>query len=263
MTSDDALPLVGVTGAAGRVGRLTARALAGRYRLRLIDLEWPDDPSDDPLDAAVDDAERVSLDLRDAAACAEAVESLNLLVHLAGQPSPEIEVREAVEDVAMPTALLAEAVRESGLRRFVYASSIHSMGLYHRDGRHPIDPTWPARPCCEYGSAKVLGENLLGLLVERTPITVACLRLGLTGARPTSAYQASQWLGDDDFGQLLRGALSAEVSFGAYFGVSTAGLDRWDIGTATQDLGYEPTQVPDPPEDPATDGPSGGICLMR
>ena len=44
------LPLVAVTGAAGRVGRITARALAGRYRLRLVDLDWPERAEDDPLD---------------------------------------------------------------------------------------------------------------------------------------------------------------------------------------------------------------------
>lgn len=39
-----ARPLVLVTGAGGRVGRLTVRALAGRYRLRLVDLGRPGTP---------------------------------------------------------------------------------------------------------------------------------------------------------------------------------------------------------------------------
>ncbi|MET1005283.1 MAG: NAD(P)-dependent oxidoreductase, partial [Propionibacteriaceae bacterium] len=223
MTASADLPLVVLTGAAGRVGRISARALADRYRLRLVDLDWPDDPDDDPLDPAVDDAERLSLDLRDPDACAAAVQSADLLVHLAGQPSPQIGVREAIEDVAMGAANLAAVAAEAGVRRIVYASSIHAMGLYDRHQQHPIDPSWAPQPCCEYGAAKVLSENLLRLLVERTSVTVACLRLGLTGALPTTSYAVSQWLGDEDCGRLLRGALSAEVPFGTYFGVSVEG----------------------------------------
>jgi nucleoside-diphosphate-sugar epimerase len=260
-SSEATLPLVAVTGAAGRVGRLTARALAGRYRLRLIDLDWPDAVEEDPLDAAVDDAERVAADLRRPEACAAAVDGVDLLVHLAGQPSPQIGVREAVEDVAMPTANLAAAVWKSSVRRMVFASSIHTMGLYDRHQQHPIDPTWPTRPCCEYGTAKVLSENLLGLLTERTTTSVVCLRLGLTGALPPTAYAVSQWLGDDDFANLLRRALVADVTFGAYFGVSEKARVRWDVSNGEADLGYVPEQVPPPPEDRDAQHDSGH-CLM-
>ena len=259
--SATAQPLVVVTGAAGRVGRITARALAGRYRLRLLDLDWPDSPQQDPLDPAVDDAERVSLDLRDPQACAAALASADLLVHLAAQPSPEIEAREAVEDVAMPTANLVAAARSSELQRIVFASSIHAMGLYERYGRHPVDPSWPPRPCCEYGTAKVFSENLLRLLTERTSITVAALRLGLTGMLPETSFEVSHWLGDDDFARLLRGALGADVRFGAYFGVSALGRSYWDVTNAEAELGYAPADVPPPPRDP--DGrQEPGICLM-
>ena len=259
--SNDRLPLVAVTGAAGRVGRITATALAGRYRLRLIDLDWPESPADDPLDPAVDAAERVACDLRDPDACAEVLHSVDLLVHLAAQPSPQIEVREAVEDVAMPTAHLVDAALRSNLQRIVFASSIHAMGLYQRHGQHPIDPTWPTSPCCEYGTAKVFSENLLGLLVERTPISAIALRLGLTGKLPDSDYEAGQWLGDDDFGRLLRGALTTDVRFGAYFGVSVLAQGNWDVTRNEQDLGYVPEDVPPPPPHPDQQQESP-ICLM-
>ena len=259
--TSSAPPLVAVTGAAGRVGRLTARALAGRYRLRLVDLEWPDRPEDDPLDEAVDDAERLAVDLRDPAAWTPVVEGADFVVHLAAQPSPEIGVREAVEDVAMPTAHLIAAAERSALQRIVFASSIHAMGLYERQGQHPIDPTWPTAPCCEYGNAKVFSEHLLRLLTERTPIAVVCLRLGLTGHRPTTPHSSSHWLGDEDFGRLLRGALTADVCFGAYFGVSVEAQQRWDLSATKADLGYQPAELPPPPTDPdGTPGPQH--CLM-
>lgn len=260
----NALPLVAVTGAAGRVGRITARALAGRYRLRLVDLEWPDDVAEDPLTAAVDDEERVACDLRDAAAAADALTGVDLVLHLAAQPSPHIDVREAVEDVLMPTANIVAAVQRSAtVRRLVFASSIHSMGLYDRHGEHPIDPAWPHRPCCPYGTAKVAGENLLRLLTERTAVTVACLRLGLTGMLPGNPHGVSHWLGDDDYAHLVRGALAAEVTFGSYFGVSVPGTAYWQVANAQADLGYAPQQTPPEPEegDQPKPGPDD-ICQM-
>ena len=259
------LPLVAVTGAAGRVGRITARALAGRYRLRLVDLDWPDDVAEDPMTEAVDEAERVAVDLRDSGAAAEALAGADLVLHLAAQPSPQIGVREAVEDVAMPTANVIAAVRgrASTVRRVVYASSIHSMGLYDRHGRHPIDPAWPTHPCCEYGTAKVFGENLLRLLTERSAVTVACLRLGLTGMLPETPHAVSHWLGDEDYGALVRGALAAEVGFGCYFGVSVPGRSSWQVANAEDDLGYVPRLTPPEPGRPDPDRPGpDSICLM-
>ncbi|HYP46398.1 MAG TPA: NAD(P)-dependent oxidoreductase [Propionibacteriaceae bacterium] len=256
------LPLVSVTGAAGRVGRLTAAALAGRYRLRLVDLEWPDRVADDPLTPAVDEADRVSADLRDLDAWDRVVDGADLLVHLAAQPSPEIGVREALEDVAMPTAHLVAAAERSSVRRVVFASSIHAMGLYDRHALHPVDPTWPPRPCCEYGAAKVLSENLLALLTERADLSVVCLRLGLTGMLPPDEYAASQWLGDRDFAELLRGALVADVKFAAYFGVSVRASNRWNVSYGRADLGYTPTDVAPAAAERATDY-GEGHCLMR
>ncbi len=255
------LPLVAVTGAAGRVGRLTVKALAGRCRLRLVDREWPAEPSDDPLTPAVDDAERIAVDLRNADVWPAVLDSADVVVHLAGQPSPEIDTREAVEDVAMPTAHLVAAAGQSAVRRVVYASSIHAMGLYQRDARHPIDPRWPPRPCCEYGSAKVFCENLLGLLAVRSPVSVISLRLGLTGLLPTNAFRSSHWLGDDDFERLLRGALATTVDVGAYFGTSAGGTSFWDLSPGETDLGFVPAQHPPslvhPEPEPAS------RCLMH
>jgi NAD+ dependent glucose-6-phosphate dehydrogenase len=166
-----------------------------------------------------------------------------------------------VEDVAMPTANLIDAVRSSAVRRIVFASSIHAMGLYQRHHQHPIDPAWPTRPCCEYGTAKVFSENLLRLLTERTGVSVVALRLGMTGKLPDTDYEAGQWLGDDDFGRLLRGALTADVSYAAYFGVSVLARDNWDVSSNEAGLGYVPQDVPPPPSDP--DGQQESpICLM-
>jgi nucleoside-diphosphate-sugar epimerase len=240
-------PLVVVTGAAGHVGALTSQALAPRYRLRLIDLDWA---AGDSWDAG-DGAERLSLDLSRRSAWDAAIESAHAVVHLAGNPHPEIDAQTAFEGGALLTAHLAAAAAGSGVKRIVFASSIHTMGLYHRESHYPISQQWPARPCCEYGAAKLFSESLLQILAERTPISVVCLRLGLTGYPPETTGFASQWLGPRDYGQLLHASLTVPMKYGMYLGMSAGAAEKWDLTETIRDLGFEPsdaTPVPVPPE---------------
>lgn len=249
--------LVLVTGAAGRVGRLTVAALTKHYRLRLVDLQWP---AGGPAPAGEPPVERATADLRVADHWPELLSDVYAVVHLAGQPSPEISAREAVEDVAMSAAHLVATAAAAGVHRVVYASSIHAMGLYQRHGEHPIDPRLPTRPCCEYGSAKVLCENWLTLLAERSGVSVVSLRLGMTGSLPRNAFQASHWLGDDDCAELMRCALTAAVDRGAYFGASLGARGVWDLGPTTEDLGFVPRQFPPAPDRQVPE--TEGHCLM-
>jgi NAD(P)-dependent dehydrogenase (short-subunit alcohol dehydrogenase family) len=254
-----ARPLVVVTGAAGHVGQLTSQALAGRDRLRLIDLEWPVGEPD-----AEDGTERLALDLSHRHSWDKAIESADAVVHLAGHPYPGIDARTAVESGAMLTAELAAAAAGSGVKRIVFASSIHTMGLHHRHGAFPISQQWPARPCCEYGAAKLFSENLLQILTERTPISVVCLRLGLTGFPPGTEVLASQWLGPRDYAQLLHASLTAPVRYGTYLGMSAGAARRWDLAETIRDLGFHSIDsAPVPELSPETgEEPAPPHCLM-
>jgi nucleoside-diphosphate-sugar epimerase len=250
-------PLVVVTGAAGHVGKLTSAALSGRYRLRLIDLDWPGGPRD-----AEDGIERLALDLSDRGAWHEALKSASAVVHLAGHAYPGIDTRTAVERGAMLTAELAAAAAASDVKRIVFASSIHTMGLYHRHGRYPISQQWRPSPCCEYGAAKVFSENLLEILTERTPISVVCLRLGLTGFPPDTANLASQWLGPGDYASLLHASLTSPVKYGTYLGMSAGAAERWDLSETIRDLGFNPTDPTPALESTSGEGLAATHCLM-
>jgi uronate dehydrogenase len=251
-------PLVVITGAAGHVGQLTSQALAGRYRLRLVDLEWPGESLD-----VQDGTERLVLDLSNRQAWDHAIASADAVVHLAGHPYPGIDARTAVEGGAMLTAHLSAAATGAGIKRIVFASSIHTMGLYNRQAQYPIRQQWPARPCCEYGAAKVFSENLLEILTERTPISVVCLRLGLTGYLPGTARFASQWLGPRDYAQLLHSSLTVPIKFGTYLGMSAEAAQKWDLSETVKDLGFRPSD-PTPVLVPSESGeePGSPHCLM-
>ena len=233
-------PLVVVTGAAGHVGKLTSQALARNYRLRLIDLDWPSGESRNEEDRT----ERLALDLSERETWDAALTSADAVVHLAGNAHPEIDARTAFDGGAMLTAHLAAAAAGSGVRRIVFASSIHTMGLYHRHAQYPISPQWQPRPCCEYGAAKVFSENLLEILTERTNISVVCLRLGLTGFAPDTTGLASQWLGPTDYASLLLASLTSPVKYGTYLAMSAGSSQRWDLSETVRDLGFSPSDAP-------------------
>jgi nucleoside-diphosphate-sugar epimerase len=251
-------PLVVVTGAAGHVGALTSQALAPRYRLRLIDLDWAAGESRNEEDGT----ERLALDLSERESWDAALTSASAVVHLAGNAHPEIDARTAFDGGAMLTAHLAAAATGSGVRRIVFASSIHTMGLYHRHAQYPISPQWQPRPCCEYGAAKVFSENLLEILTERTDISVVCLRLGLTGFAPDTAGLASQWLGPTDYASLLLASLTSQVKYGTYLAMSAGASQRWDLSETVRDLGFSPSDAPPSLEPASREAPHPTPCLM-
>jgi nucleoside-diphosphate-sugar epimerase len=222
-----------VTGGLGRVATVVRPALPPDARL--IDLR----PGAEQLD------------LTDPRQAAEAVRGADAVLHLAANPSPGQDWGTAyAENVAVAEALLRAC--EDRVARIVLASSVHAMGLYHRPGRELISPEWTPRPCCAYGKAKVAVEELGRLHAERYGVSVICLRLGSCGYPLIGQRFADMHLFDRDARQLVLAALSADVRFGVYFGVSANTPARWDISNTRAELGYRPlddSAVLDIPED--------------
>lgn len=102
--------------------------------------------------------------------------------------------------------------------------------------------------------------NLLGLLVERSAVAVVSLRLGMTGTLPRNDFQASHWWGDDDFVELMRCSLTAQITCGAYFGTSNGGRESWKLEPTTADLGFTARLLPPTWTQPQPE--YAGRCLM-
>jgi nucleoside-diphosphate-sugar epimerase len=222
-----------VTGGLGRVAAVLRPALPPDTRL--IDLRSGGE----------------QLDLSDPRQAAEAVRGADAVLHLAAVPSPGQDWRTVYwGNVAVTEVLL----RACGGRvpRIVLASSVHAMGMYHRPDRELISPEWTPWPCCAYGVSKAAVEKLGRRHAERYHVSVICLRLGSTGYPLVEQRYANMWLSDQDARQLVLAALTADVQFGVYFGVSANTPARWDISNARAELGYRPVDdsaVYDIPED--------------
>ncbi|TDE15044.1 NAD-dependent epimerase/dehydratase family protein [Jiangella asiatica] len=241
-----------VTGAAGRVAQQLRPGLDGvdGLTLRAVDVRevtgW-------------DGAETAVGDLTDAAFTAAAVAGVDAVVHLAANPRPEAAWPELRGPNVDAVVTLLDTASTAGVRKVVLASSVHAMGGYVQPGGPVVDPSWPVRPCCRYGSSKAFAEAYGRMVADAGGPAVICLRLGGCVPEPGDLGTTIGWLAPGDLHQLVRAALAADVRYGTYFGVSANTRGMFDYTNATRELSYRPrfdseVYVPGLP-----DG-DGGLC---
>ena len=130
-----------------------------------------------------------------------------------------------------------EAAHRHGLRRVVYASSIHAVGMYPR--QEFIGTDVPHRPDTFYGLAKCFAEDLARLYWDKRGLEAVCLRI-LSAAQVTSPRALGTWLSYDDLIQLVIRAIDTPTTgFSVIYGVSKN--DRVPVDNAGASyLGYRP-----------------------
>lgn len=130
-----------------------------------------------------------------------------------------------------------EAAFRHKLRRVVYASSIHAVGMHLKTDFIGVDA--PHRPDTFYGLAKCFAEDLASLYWDRRGLEAVCLRI-LSAAQVTSARALGTWLSYDDLIHLVTRAIDTPVTgFAVVYGVSNN--DRVPVDNSKASfLGYRP-----------------------
>jgi uronate dehydrogenase len=130
-----------------------------------------------------------------------------------------------------------EAAHINGVKRVVYASSIHAVGMYPKTEFIGVDV--PHRPDTFYGLAKCFAEDLGRMYWEKRGLEAVCLRI-LSCAKVTNARALGSWLSYDDLVHLVTRAIDTPVTgFSIIYGVSNN--DRAPVdNAAAQFLGYRP-----------------------
>ncbi len=130
-----------------------------------------------------------------------------------------------------------EAAYRNGVRRVVYASSIHAVGMHAKN--NVIGTDAGHRPDTFYGLAKCFAEDLASLYWDKRKVESVCLRI-LSCATVTNARAVGSWLSYDDLVHLVECAISTPVTgFTIAYGVSNN--DRAPVDNAKASfLGYRP-----------------------
>jgi uronate dehydrogenase len=230
-----------VTGANGRVADQLLPGLSGRYDLRLTDHTADVDASGGPG--------LVVGELTDHRLLDELLDGVDAVIHLAGNPDPGSSWAELREPNVEAFAGLLTAAGSHAVRRVVFASSVHAMGVYEGLGRCPIDPAWPPAPCCAYGATKAFDEALARAYAYRSDVSLVGLRFGLCTPSPSLSEAAAGWTGPADLQQIVTRALETDVRFGVYHAMSWPSRRRWNLDAAMTELGYEPDREADVDEE--------------
>ena len=130
-----------------------------------------------------------------------------------------------------------EAAHRHKLRRVVYASSIHAVGMYPKT--EAIDINVSHRPDTFYGLAKCFAEDLGRMYWEKRGLESVCMRI-LSCAQVTNPRAVGSWLSYDDLVRLVQRAIDTPITgFSIVYGVSDN--DRAPVdNSGARHLGFRP-----------------------
>ncbi len=240
-------PLV-LTGAAGWLGRHLRPHLAKREGgLRSTDIV--------DFGPALPGEEIVLADLSDAAAVDRVVAGASGVVHFGG-----IRIEDSFDRILQANIIgtynVIDAARRHGVKRVVYASSVHAIGYYPTT--QTIDSNVEHRPDGYYGLSKAFAEDLARLYVDKAGMDIACLRIGTVLNEPRVARHLSTYLSFADLFRLVDACLAQpDMGFAVVYGSSNNTRGYWDNSKSGVD--YRPEDdaevfagrfAADPPSNP-------------
>src|SRR5260370_887377 len=141
-------------------------------------------------------------DLRDPAAVDRLLDGADVLIHLAGT-STEQQLDTIIENNLRALVQIYEGARRNRVRRVIFASSNHAIGMYRVDEPNKLQTDCAFRPDTFYGLSKMWGEGLARMYWDKHGIESVCVRIGSCEARPSQFRHLSTWLGHDDFIHLI------------------------------------------------------------
>jgi uronate dehydrogenase len=219
-----------LTGAAGRLGSHLREPLS-----KMADILVSSDLAED-VGTLYDGETYVKADLTSLDDMTALLEGADMVVHFGayGDEAP-------FDTILGPNIIGAynvwEAAYKNGVRRVVYASSIHAVGMHPKNEFIGTDA--PHRPDTFYGLAKCFAEDLASMYWDKRGIESVCMRI-LSAANVGNPRAVGSWLSYDDLIQLVTRAIDTPVTgFAVIYGVSNNDRAPVDNSKASF-LGYRP-----------------------
>jgi nucleoside-diphosphate-sugar epimerase len=187
--------------------------------------------------------EILTLDVAEAEACAAACEGVDIVIHLAADPSPEADWESSLlANNVQGVVNVLRAASEAGCRRVVFASSVHAVGGYPPETS--IADNAPPRPTNLYGASKAFGESVAATYAA-TGLSGIAIRIGAYDApwfhAEGDARAASAYISVRDMNQLLvRCIKTPDIDYAVVAGISDNRHKRFDLVLTRALLGYAP-----------------------
>jgi len=252
-----------ITGAAGNLGRqLRAGLRPLATNLRLTDRA--------EMDPAGDGEEVIQAELSDFDAIMKIVEGCDAVVHFGAAPV-ERPWEEILDSSIKGGYNVYEAARRHGIKRVVYASSIHAVGYVRREDGADIDTGH--MPDSLYGVSKCFVEDLAYLYFRKFGMESALLRINSCFPEPADRRHLSTWMSFRDLVQLVERCLTADrIGCVPVYGISN-NRERFFSNEKVRHIGYQPQDSaedyrekveanaePGDPFDPAIEFVGGVFC---
>ncbi|MFO8125224.1 NAD-dependent epimerase/dehydratase family protein [Yoonia sp.] len=219
-----------LTGAAGRLGSYLREPLT-----KMCDALVSTDIADD-IGKLYDGESYVKADLSNLDAMLKVIEGADMVVHF-GAIGDEAAWDDILQSNIVGAYNVWEAAYRCGVKRVVYASSVHAVGMHKKTDTIGLDA--PHRPDTYYGLAKCFSEDLASLYWDKRGIESVCMRI-FSCAQATNARSIGTWLSYDDLIHLVERSIdSPVVGFTIVYGISNN--DRAVVdNTKAGHLGYRP-----------------------
>ena len=254
-----------ITGANGRLGSELRKGLTACAKtIRLGGRR--------PFDHLAENEEQAVFELSDMDATIAATAGCDAIVHYGGAPL-ESPWQTILDSNIRGSYHIYEGARKHGVKRVIYASSVHAVG-YHEISAH-IGVDAPVRPDSLYGVSKNFVESLSQLYWDKFGIESACLRIFSSFPEPTDRRMLWSYLSFNDCVRLTAAALTApRIGHTLSFGISDDKVKVVDNSGANH-LGFIPQDSSEPwrqaieartempnPQDPAATYLGGWFCTL-
>ena len=179
----------------------------------------------------------VKADVGDRDAMMALIEGADMVVHF-GAISDEAPFDDIMHSNFVGAYNVWHAAHTHGVRRIIYASSIHAMGMYPKNVA--INTTMPHRPDTFYGLSKCFAEDMASMYWDKFGLEAVCLRIYSASGPVGNARALGSWLSYDDLIQLVEKSITTPITgFTIVYGVSNN--DRCPVDNSEAAfLGYRP-----------------------
>lgn len=231
-----AKPQILILGAAGRIGKVLHQHLCKKgYPLRLVDKL--------PVSKIKPEDETLQFDIANVEHLANAMREIDIVIDLTWC-GEALNIKPYFMDGIQNLYNVFEEAKKAGVKRVIYASSIHTMGFYPQNKKIGIND--PVRPDGFYGLTKVFGESIGRLYSDKFGLSVICLRICAFSPKPVDRRMLSYWVSHKDAMHLFTKAIETpNVKFTIAYGVSN-NKTAMVCNKGTEIKGFKPSDNAEP-----------------